>query len=272
VLALEGPATAVIAGLAFVLGAALGSFANVVIRRLPAGESLLRPPSHCPVCQHGLRASDNVPILSWLWLRGRCRYCRTPIPLRYPLVEAASGGIFLLALGAYGASWQVLAYGSFGIWLLVLAAIDLETLTLPETLTRSGLLAGLGVRILLGWQGAGPGIAQQLALGMGGAALGLWLLEGIALAGSLALGQPAMGGGDAKLAAGIGAWLGWQQLLLAGFLACLSGAIAGGAVIAVGARGRRQPLPFGPFLALGAGLSLMGGEALLAAYRDWLWP
>ncbi|MEB3338739.1 MAG: prepilin peptidase [Leptolyngbyaceae bacterium] len=254
--------------LVFAVGACIGSFLNVVIYRVPAGISLLWPPSRCPHCLHRLRPSENLPVFGWLWLRGRCRHCQSPISPRYPLVEAATGALFLWVFGTFHLSGLTLGYWAFFSWLLALSLIDLDTMTLPNSLTQSGLIAGLGFQFALGWLPAfnGADAAQQLMTGIGGAVLGVWLLDSITILGSLALGQAAMGGGDAKLAAMMGAWLGWKYLLLATFLGCAIGAFVGGGAIALGWISRRQPIPFGPFLALGAAISAIWGEAILSAY------
>lgn len=258
----------------FSLGASIGSFLNVVVYRLPAGRSLLLPPSQCPHCQYRLRPWENVPILSWLALRGQCSRCQRPIPLRYLLVEAATGTLFLTLFQSFGFSWQTLGYWTLVSWLLALSLIDLDTLLLPNALTKSGLLLGLLFQTVNGWFHArSPAtLANQYMVAVIGAVLGIWLFEVIAWIGSLALGQTAMGGGDAKLAAMLGAWLGWQGLLLTGFLGCLSGAVVGSGAIALGYLDRRQPLPFGPFLALGAVLTLFWGEAILSAYLNLFLP
>jgi leader peptidase (prepilin peptidase)/N-methyltransferase len=260
--------------LVFMFGAAVGSFLNVVIYRLPAGLSLLRPPSRCPQCHTRLKPYDNVPVLGWLWLRGRCRYCRAPIPARYPLVEAFTGGLFLATFWLFGFSWLTGGYWLLLSWLVALAFIDLDTLTLPNGLTQSGLLLGLGVQFCLPLLQTAPwtGAIQGLMGGLVGAVLGIWLFDLITLFASAALGQTAMGGGDAKLAAMLGAWLGWQGVLLSGFLACLVGAIVGGGAMALQLISRRQPMPFGPFLAIGAVITVFWGDTLIGAYRALFFP
>ena len=253
--------------LVFVFGACIGSFLNVVIYRLPAGLSLIHPPSRCPKCDHKLGKTENVPVLGWLWLRGRCRWCKTSISIRYPLVEAATGIIFLLVFWHFGYSLQTLGYWAFLSWLLALSLIDFDTMTLPGSLTKSGLVLGLIFQIIIGWQTAsGKGIAQQLMFGISGAVLGIWLLGTIRIAGSIAFQQEAMGVGDEKLMATIGAWLGWKYVLLSSLLACAAGSIVGGGAMAVGILGKKQAMPFGPFLALGGALTLFWGEAILSAY------
>ncbi|WP_338038613.1 prepilin peptidase [Neosynechococcus sphagnicola] len=214
----------------FSFGAAVGSFLNVVIYRLPAGLSILWPPSRCPHCLQRLRKTENLPVVGWLWLRGRCGHCCRQIAIRYPLVEAAVGMMFLVVFSDFGISLLTLGYWVFLSWLLVLAMIDLDTMTLPNSLTQSGLVVGLGFQLLLGLQAHGylTGALGQLMVGIGGGVLGVWLFDLITLVGSVALGQTAMGAGDAKLAAMMGAWLGWKFLLLASFLGCALGAFAGG--------------------------------------------
>ncbi|NET38374.1 MAG: prepilin peptidase [Cyanothece sp. SIO1E1] len=258
----------------FALGASIGSFLNVVVYRLPAGVSILYPPSRCPHCLRQLKRYDNVPILGWLWLRGRCRYCQSPIAKRYPLVEAVTGGIFLLAFWHFNWPLPAVGYWAFFSWLLALSLIDLDTMTLPNPLTQSGLLMGLAFQAIWGFAESSTltGAIAPLMTGIIGAVLGVWLLDLISFVGSMALGQTAMGGGDAKLAAMMGAWLGWQHLLLACFLACAIGALVGGGAIALGLLNRRQPMPFGPFLALAAVLVTVWGEALISGYLQLFFP
>ncbi|MEO1404235.1 MAG: prepilin peptidase [Cyanobacteria bacterium J06635_1] len=126
----------------FVFGAAVGSFLNVVIYRLPAGLSLLFPPSHCPKCENRLKPYDNVPVLGWLWLKGRCRYCRTAISVRYPLVEFLTGVLFFSVFGKFGWTFETIGFWVLVSWLIVLALIDLDTMTLPNPLTASGVVLG----------------------------------------------------------------------------------------------------------------------------------
>ncbi len=174
----------------------------------------------------------------------------------------------------FGWSWQTVGYWVFFSWLLALSLIDVDTMTLPNPLTQSGIVVGLLFQATLGYglTGTLSGAVHQLMHGILGAVVGIWLVEIISLVGSLVLGQTAMGGGDAKLAAMLGAWLGWKHLLLAGFLACVVGAFMGGGAIALGLLNRRQPMPFGPFLALGALLVVFWGEAIIATYLRVFFP
>jgi leader peptidase (prepilin peptidase)/N-methyltransferase len=258
----------------FILGASIGSFLNVVVHRLPAGISLWFPPSRCPQCQRRLKIYDNVPVLGWLWLRGRCRYCHCRISGRYPLVEAGTGLLFVAIALFTSSPYLMVSYWVFASWLLALALIDLDTMTLPNPLTQSGLMIGLIFQAGLRW--AEPldhgGLANTLMVGIIGAVVGIWLFDSITILGSIAFGQTAMGGGDAKLAAMMGAWLGWQGVLLAGFLACMLGAVIGGGAIALGLLSRRQPMPFGPFLALGALFTQLFGDEMISTYLQLFFP
>lgn len=252
---------------AFIFGACIGSFLNVVIYRIPARISLIYPPSRCPHCQHQLGITENVPIFGWLWLRGCCRWCKARISSRYPIIETVTGLLFMLVFWRFGYSLETVGYCALLSWLLSLSMIDLDTMTLPSALTKSGLVAGLLFQVIWGWQLAqGKGVANQLMFGIGGAVVGIWLLELIALVGLILLGQQAMGDADGKLMATIGAWIGWKNVLVSGFIACGIGSIVGGSAIALGFLGKKQPMPFGPFLALGGVLSLFWGDALLTWY------
>jgi leader peptidase (prepilin peptidase) / N-methyltransferase len=254
---------------AFIFGACIGSFLNVVVYRIPANLSLIHPPSRCPHCLHKLGMTENVPVFGWLWLRGCCRWCKAKISSRYPIVEAVTGFIFILVFWQYGYSLETIGYCAFLSWLLALSLIDLDTMTLPGVLTKSGLVLGLIFQGIIGWQTAQvQGIANQLMFGIGGAVLGIWLLEIIALLGSIMLGQQAMGDADGKLMATIGAWIGWKYVLVSSFIACGAGSIIGGGAIALGIIGKKQPIPFGPFIALGGALSLFFGEEIIKAYID----
>ncbi len=254
--------------LSFVIGSSVGSFLNVVVYRLPAGLSLLHPPSRCPKCLHGLGPTENVPVFGWLWLRGKCRHCRTKISPRYPLVEAATALLFLLVTWQFGLTLQTLAYWFLVALLVALALSDRDTLTLPIRLTEPGLVMGLVAQTGLGYLANGETTEAGAGLlgGLLAMALGVWLFQGISFFGAIAFRKPAMGAGDAKLAAMIGAWLGWKLLLITSFLACAFGAFIGGGAIAVGLLKRGEPMPFGPFLALGALTAMLWGNELWGAY------
>lgn len=266
------PAIAIV----FILGSSIGSFLNVVVYRVPAGLSILWPPSRCPQCLHQLGKTENIPVLGWIRLRGRCAHCGSPISPRYPLVEAATGILFVfICLKFLLTPVDMVANWAFFSWLLALSLIDIDTMTLPNALTKSGLILGLAfqvVRCFFVAPNLATGLNDYLMPAIVGTVLGIWLLDIIGIVGSIAFGQAAMGAGDAKLMAMMGAWLGWKYMLVAGFLACMMGAFLGGGAIALGWLDRRQPIPFGPFLAIGGALSAIWGEVILASYLGLFFP
>jgi leader peptidase (prepilin peptidase)/N-methyltransferase len=263
-----------IAGL---FGAVVGSFLNVVIHRLPRGESIVHPGSHCPACGHAVRPWDNVPVLAWLWLRGRCRDCGAAIPVRYPLVEAATGALFAGLAVRFGQAPTTLLWMAFGAALLAAAAIDFDHRLIPDEISLGGLIAGLtlmpAARVLEGAP-AGAVWAQALA----GAALGgglLWIVgfgharlcarlerrfehwpdpeEGFPRPRSLDYWTwfPGMGFGDVKLLAMIGAFVGPGGVVVTLVAASLVGLVFG-VGWAIARRSLASPFGFGPMLALGA--------------------
>jgi leader peptidase (prepilin peptidase)/N-methyltransferase len=248
--------------LAAVLGACVGSFLNVVAWRLPRQESVVVPGSHCPRCGTALAWFENVPVLSWLLLRGRCRHCTAPISPRYPAVELLSAGLFVAA--ASGGSTALAAPPALLLllagWLLVglllpLILIDIDQMWLPEPLCRWGVLLGLLVSAIAGFlQGDAAGRALLL-WHLLAASAGLLGFEATSALAQRLLGKPALGLGDAKLAALLGAWLGLTGLGLTVVLAVFSGALFGLVGLLSGRLRRGQPFPFGPFLA-GAGLAV----------------
>jgi len=255
------------------LGACIGSFLNVVAWRLPRQESLIWPASHCPHCGTKLAWHENIPLLSWVVLRGRCNHCGAPIALRYPMVELLTAGLGVAAIWATPTAMgpsphalgMVLAGGLLLSWLIPLVLIDLDRLWLPEPLCRHGLLLGLTSTALLGF-GQGGTIGRMLLFQhLLAAAAGLLGFEAVSGLAQRLLGRPALGLGDAKLAALLGAWLGLVGLGLAVVLAVVGGALVGGVGRISGRLGRHEPLAFGPFLALGgAAVWLLGNQTWLA--------
>jgi len=219
---------------------------------------------------HPLGITENIPIFGWLRLKGRCRWCRGLISIRYPLVEALSGIIFTIVFLDFGYSIVTLSYWVFLSWLLSLALIDLDTFTLPNVLLKSGLIVGLGFQIIIGWQTNQLG--NSIFVSLFSACLGLWLLDVIRIIGSFALQVEAMGDGDPKLAALIGIWLGWKYMLVTCFLACTLGAIVGVVAQWSGKINRQQAIPFGPFLAMGAGLTVFWGNEIISKYMKLFFP
>jgi leader peptidase (prepilin peptidase) / N-methyltransferase len=258
----------ILAGLVFGLGACVGSFLNVVIYRLPAGISLLWPPSRCPKCGHKLGLTENIPILGWLMLRGRCRHCHTSISVRYPLFETFTALMWLATFWRFGATWQTGGYCLLLAWLIALAAIDLDTMTLPNPLTSSGLVLGVVFQTFLGYQETQTiaGAVQYFMGSIGGMVLGIWIYDIIQILGTLLMGQLAQGGGDAKLMGMVGAWLGWSGVVLTGGMASFVGSAVMGSAVLLGSSRRKFPL--GPFLAAGAVVSLFAGDKIIAAYQN----
>jgi len=250
--------------LAFVLGAAVGSFLNVCIRRLPAGESIVHPPSHCPQCGAPIRSWDNIPVLSYLLLRGRCRSCRTPISARYPLVEALSGALLVALLYKYGLSASLAVYGLFVAALIVVSFIDLDHQIIPDAISLPGIVVGVVCAAL----GLGSGFTDSLI----GVALGGGLLYAVAVGYELLTGREGMGGGDIKLLAMIGAFLGWRAVLVTLVLGSFTGAALGLALIVARGADARVPIPFGPFLALGSLCALFFGDRLIWWYLHLVIP
>jgi leader peptidase (prepilin peptidase)/N-methyltransferase len=222
-----------VAAWVFLLGAAIGSFLNVVVARLPAGLSIVRPASRCPRCQAPIAWYDNIPILSWLFLRGRCRRCRAPISFRYPFVEALGGLFALFAFARHGFSLSALAEFALAAALLALSFIDLDTWLLPHVITLPLLFAG----VLLSAAGL---TATSLPGSLGGAAVGWGSFALLSFLGQKALKKEALGFGDVWLLGAIGAWLGPKALLPVVLLASVQGTLVGVALVLLG---RSQPGP-----------------------------
>ncbi len=246
---------------AFGLGVAVGSFLNVVIHRVPLGLSVVRPPSACPKCGTEIRPWQNIPILSWLLLRGRCGGCGTSISVRYLIVELLMGLLSLGLARRYGLSLEFAWSLIFAAGLLALTWIDLDHRLLPDRITLPGIVVGLGFAPL-----RSP--ADPMA-GFGDAVLGVLVgggsLYAVAWLYAKITGREGMGGGDIKFLAMIGAFLGWQGVLLSLFLASVVGSVIGIAIMLVQRADSKLALPFGPFLAIGALIALLDGPALI----DW---
>ena len=246
----------VAAAAAAVLGAIVGSFLNVVAYRLPRKESLLHPPSRCPECGTAIKAYDNVPVLGWLWLRGRCRACGARISPRYPIVEALTGLLCALCVLVYGADGDVWAPLLFVLLLVPITLIDLEHHIIPNVLTLIGAVGA--VALLLAFNS--DSLVEHLIAAV--AAGGFFLLAAIV--------YPAgMGMGDVKLAAVMGLFLG-RAVVPAIFAALIAGTLIGGVIIARHgvAEGRKKGIPFGPWLAFGSLVGLFAGEDIVDWYLD----
>lgn len=244
-----------------VLGLVIGSFLNVVIWRVPRGESIVSPPSACPNCHHEIRAYDNIPVVSWLVLRGRCRDCGHPISARYPLVELGTGLLFAVMAWRFGVSWELPAYLYLAAIAVALALIDIDVRRLPNVIVLPSYAVG-GVLLLLP-AALDARWSDYLTAWLGALALFAFYFL-------LAFIYPAgMGFGDVKLAGVLGlylGWLGWGPLIVGGFLGFLLGAVVGIALMALGRGGRKTKIPFGPYMLAGAVISVIWGQTLADLY------
>jgi leader peptidase (prepilin peptidase)/N-methyltransferase len=243
-------------------GLLVGSFLNVVIVRVPEKQSVVRPRSRCPGCGTQLAERDNVPVVSWLLLRGQCRTCGMRIPIRYPLVEAATAVLFAAAALRLGFDWALPGYLWFFAALLAVSAIDLERFLVPNRIVYPSLVASV---VLLGGAAVLGSDLGDLGRGVLGAAAASGSLLVLAL-----ISPRGMGMGDVKLALLLGlylGWLGWGHVALGLFLGFLLGSLVGIGLLVARVRGRKDPLPFAPFLAAGAVLAVLFGSSLLDWYR-----
>jgi leader peptidase (prepilin peptidase) / N-methyltransferase len=249
--------------LAALLGLTVGSFLNVCIHRLPRGESIVRPPSRCPRCGRTLRWHDNIPVVSWVLLGGKCGQCHAPISWQYPIVELITavlivGIVVITPPGPLLASRLV-----FACALVVLFAIDLEHHILPNLITLPGIVVGLLFSVF-----GPPGWPASLA----GILLGAGLLYGTGAAYYMVRHEEGLGMGDVKMLAMIGAFLGWRAVLLTLVLASFAGALFGIALMFTSRGGLRYALPFGTFLAMGALVAMLAGEQIITWYLGFLPP
>jgi len=239
------------------LGLAIGSFLNVCIHRVPREASVISPGSRCPSCGYVLRWFDNIPVISYVLLAGRCRQCRTPISIRYPIVELVTMGVFLVHYFIFGLSALLVARLVFACALIVLFVIDLEHHLLPNVITLPGIVAGFAFSLILP---PGP-ISSAIGILVGGGVL--WL---IGEAYYRYAGQEGMGGGDVKMLAMIGAFLGWKLVIVTLVFSSIIGAIIGLLVIAMRRGDMKYALPYGTFLALAALIASLFGDRIVAWY------
>lgn len=252
------------AGLLVVIGLfglAIGSFLNVVIWRVPRGESVLRPPSHCPSCDTPISHRDNIPVLSWLLLRGRCRSCGASISIRYPLVELGTAVLYVALALRIGIHADLPAYLYMGAVGIALAMIDIDLLRLPDVLTLPSYPVGLALLGIAAWVDDAPHAYLRAVLGMAALAAFYALVWLVYPAG--------MGFGDVKLAGVVGlylAWLGWDHLVVGAFAAFLVGAVVSIAIVALTGGGRKTRVPFGPFMLIGLLIGIYAGHPIAHAY------
>ena len=244
--------------ISIIFGAMIGSFLNVCIHRLPKEESIVRPGSHCPKCKTPIRFYDNIPLLSYLLLGGKCRHCKAPISIQYPIVEAITALSSFFLFITFGVSLSFIYYFSFVAALIAITVIDLYHQIIPDVISLPGIVIGLLGSLVI------PQItfwSSLIGVLSGGGSLFLvatvyqWLFK-----------REGMGGGDVKLLAMIGAFLGWKAVILTIFLSSFIGSIIGITVMLIKGKDFKYAIPFGPFLAAGAVISLFWGENLISWY------
>jgi leader peptidase (prepilin peptidase)/N-methyltransferase len=244
----------------FILGCCVGSFLNVCIYRLPQDLSIVAPRSYCPQCRAPIHGYDNIPLVSYLFLRGKCRNCGAKISWRYPLVEALTGAFAVALLLKFGLTVSFFAFFAFTAALLVITFIDLDHRIIPDVISIPGIPVGFGISFFL----RDPSWTESLiGILAGGGSLYL-----VATVYEALTKREGMGGGDVKLLAMIGAWLGWKGVLFTLFFASLSGTVMGGGAMLAMREGRHYAIPFGPFLAFGALAYLFFGPQLIDWYLN----
>lgn len=243
---------------AFVFGALVGSFLNVCIYRMPEGISIVSPPSRCPQCLTRIRPTENIPIISYVVLRAHCRTCGAAISPRYPLVEVLGGLLAVIIVLRFGVTPAALLYFSFAAALLVITFIDLDHQIIPDAISLPGIAIGLTASFVV--HGTPPPLHSAAGILVGGG-----ILYAVAVGYEWMTGTEGMGFGDVKLLAMIGAFLGWRAVPLCLLLASLSGSVIGLGVMLLRGKDRKFPIPFGPFLAAGALIALLFGDAII----DW---
>ncbi len=248
----------------FIIGAIFGSFGNVVIYRMPQGMSVVTPRSRCQSCKKLVAWYDNIPIVSWFLLRGKCRHCGASFSIRYPLVEFLMACLFCACFLYYGWSWFLLEYLIFIFGLVVCTFIDFDHMILPDEFTLSGIVLGLTGSLL----NPGRSFTESLiGIAIGGGFL--WLIATLYF---LATKKEGMGGGDVKLLAWIGAILGWKAIPFVIMLSSITGSVVGIAIALRSQGGLKTAIPFGPYLALGALFYILGGQTLALNYFSFFLP
>jgi len=244
--------------ISIIFGALIGSFLNVCISRLPKEESIVTPGSHCPQCNGPIKFYDNIPLISYVVLRGKCRRCDNPISVQYPLVEGITAILSVLVFLRFGPSLSYLLYFAFVAGLIIITVIDLYHQIIPDVISLPGIIVGL----------LGSLVIPQITFfnSIAGVLLGGGSLFVVATLYQWIFKREGMGGGDVKLLAMIGAFLGWKAVILTILLSSLIGSITGIAIMVAKGKDFKYAIPFGPFLSLGALISLFYGEVLIQWY------
>ncbi|MEE8185284.1 MAG: prepilin peptidase [Thermodesulfobacteriota bacterium] len=247
----------------FAFGAITGSFLNVCIYRIPLKKSIIFPPSSCPKCKKHIPFYDNIPIISYILLHGRCRYCNARIPLNYLIIEVVTALVAVSLFIVFGLTLEALVYYILLSALIVITLIDLEHKIIPDVISLPGIAVGFAVSFFL----PVPGVKNSLI----GMVAGGGVLFVVAYGYYMITGREGMGGGDIKLLAMIGAFLGWRGILVTLFVGSFVGAIIGGVFMILKGRDTKYAIPFGPFLSLGATIYLFIGEDIIEFYTLHLW-
>lgn len=245
----------------FVLGSVIGSFLNVCIYRIPRNLSIIFPSSRCPSCNTPIKVYDNIPVLSYVLLSGKCRICKAGISFRYPLVEVLNAVLFVFVIWRFGFAWHSVIFALLCSALVVITFIDLDFQIIPDVITLPGILIGIVAGSLLM---PDPFMRHSL-LGFKASVIGLLTGGGLFYAIAI-LSRGGMGGGDIKMMAMVGALMGWKSVLLTIFLGSLTGAVFGIFLMISQGKGRKTKIPFGPFLALGTVVTLFYGQEIFSWY------
>ncbi|MFP5518671.1 MAG: prepilin peptidase [Bdellovibrionia bacterium] len=248
----------------FIFGALMGSFANVIIYRMPKGQSIVLPGSHCQSCQKPVRWFDNIPIFSWFILKGKCRHCGAKYSFRYVLVELLTAGLFALAFHYFGFTWSLLEALLFLFPIVVCIFIDFDHMILPDEFTLSGIVIGL--------LGAWLNPSREFMPALLGVFFGGGFLWALAYLYYVFTKNEGMGGGDIKLLAWIGAVLGWEAIPFVIMSSAITGSIVGLTLAIRSREGLKTAIPFGPYLALGGVLYLFGGQTIGDWYLQLFFP
>ncbi len=251
--------------LAFIFGLITGSFLNVCIYRLPREISIVSPPSACPGCKKPIKPWDNIPIISYLFLRGKCRNCGERISIRYPLVELLNGLLYLLIVYFFGFGWHLIPLFAFVSAMVVITFIDLEFQIIPDVITLPGILIGVISSVFFLSDPLFNLHASDMLTGLINSLIGILLGGGLFFLIAV-VSKGGMGGGDIKMMAMVGAFMGWKAVLLVTFIGSLTGSLVGVMLMLFKGKDRKTKVPFGPFLALGSLISLFVGGKIITWY------
>jgi leader peptidase (prepilin peptidase)/N-methyltransferase len=260
----------------FMFGACWGSFLNVCIYRIPAELSVVKPRSRCPKCMTNLVWKDNIPIFGWIFLGGKCRYCKAPIAARYPSIELLTALLFVGIWLSYplfqeaGLDFRFAAYWVLAFGLVLGSFVDIDEMWIPDRCTIGGMIVGPILSFLIPSMHGADGHLSSLILSLVGLAFGFGLLWSVSFFGRLILKKDAMGFGDVKLMGALGAFLGFESVVFIVFISSLLGSVIGISFIAAGKKELQSKIPFGPYIALAAIIWIMGGSGWWDAYTNWV--